>query len=584
MKIASRVLSIAACVTLSAASVLAATPPPFEAWVNPQTGHNATGMVNNQARPFLSLQAAISAVSAVIGSQEGVVYAMPGLYSDQSGANGEAFPIVMADRVHVLGYGAKECVVRNTGAAAALINVWIPETPSGAYKMRRPVFDLRGLGHTVNTSLEGLTIQGGDIQVWSRPETTQNARISNCVFDMRKGGSDGLIGPSFGILLTPIYFLPSDSYFPMNYHILNNTFIQGWRRSATVIDVEKCSPNNVAICNVADPVGSDEDLSLRGVSAINIQNNVIRALPGQLATALLGIDASDTTVAIGTTPGPSNAFNPSAVGGVNATGTFTSAIVGLTPMPRVNLNGGAGSADAAFVGEMVTQTQFATLENPYVRDWRILPSSPLVDAGSGPMKNMTSSFLGASNGLTYAELNASCVRAFDWDGEGHGNPRRSGNEVDIGFDESDNLTIAGCYGNDSKSHGLKWHATIQDGNSNRTHITPQSTFVTYYFTTRFLTPGVGWTLSPGSIQGTSAGAPGTLYLDSASPGIMTMGLGTTISTQWLNPVDGNWYAFAELIDHQNDFGPVHPPYHLNGQAVTNVGGVAKLSNLQAEIY
>jgi hypothetical protein len=224
-------------------------------------------------------------------------------------------------------------------------------------------------------------------------------------------------------------------------------------------------PESVAICDVADPACNwtphDPIEMLRGVSEANIQNNLIRCLVGQDRTAFLGIDDGDTSVAFGTPTGPTNAFDPTLVGGpsVDPAQTFCSNIVSVfgAPVAKVNPNPtAAGGADPAFVGEMLTNLSLLPLS--VGRDWRILPDSVLVDAGSRPAAGATGMILRASNLTEYIEpettpLNYMPLSSFDFDGEGYGNERVRGDFADIGYDETQLLIDAG-FGNDTILHGV----------------------------------------------------------------------------------------------------------------------------------
>jgi hypothetical protein len=85
------------------------------------------------------------------------------------------------------------------------------------------------------------------------------------------------------------------------------------------------------------------------------------------------------------------------------------------------------------------------------RDWRVMPDSLVIDKGVGPDANQQ---ITAANFLVYTEPSGlggctySAIDSFDWDGEGYGNQRVIGTQVDVGFDEFEMMIDSG-YGNES---------------------------------------------------------------------------------------------------------------------------------------
>lgn len=571
-------------------------PPYHEAWVDPVNGQDP-GVVNNPTFPFRTLNAAIVAVRGflvVSPGFHGLVHALPGIYSN--GTNNEVFPIEMLPLVHVQGAGAKQCVIRGDGANAN-VNVYWPLASGPVMALREVLVDYSnssvGLSDSVEEMFDGFTLQGGDVQVRVWGEGHLFGRISNCIFDLRQENSvDIFHSPSFGILMVAVWFgdLIPTGYGELDFNVFNNTFIQGWRRGDGVL--ETAIPSNVAICDVNDPIpisilgkSSDPDLTVRGVSDPSIQNCVIRSLPGFPRTALLGIDSADTTTAFGTAPGPTDAFDSTLVGGTN--GTFASAIVGSPPVPKVDLfPGGPSFEDPAWVGEMIGDTQSLN-----VRDWRLLPDSILVDQGTSPLPFGSCELLVASNLTFYlaepfsALLPASPFSSFDWDGEGHANPRRNG-EVDIGYDETDLFVVAGCYGNDSNSHNNPWDVTIPQGIPTRTMIFPSAGSAQVFATLFPYLPGFfpAWTIPPGTIDpGISFGALGTGWLDLG----LLLNSAFTVSPAtfvWLNPIDAATHVFGQdqIIYDEGTQAPVY----LNEQGVFAPagGGPLRTTNVQSEYF
>lgn len=465
-------------------------PPFVEAWVDPCNGNDGLAQLSSppcQSAPFQTINAAIVALQPFAGpGSPGLVHCDAGIYA--ASTNGESFPINMRNWIHLQGVGARQCVIRGEGASA--VGVFFPTSGGsckcGSYGVAEVLVDITQLYDQNEEMIDGFTFQGGDIQVYSRSEATCYARLSNCVFDMLAGDKTVLIqhdhslppvsnplpGPSFGILIVHDYH-PGVPYYNTPINILNNTFVMAWLPGDDDQAVFS-RPDAVAICDVNNPLcdlppwQSDPNTTLRGIGPLNIQNNLIRTAPGQVATALLGIDNTAVTARLGTPTGPTNAFDPRLVGGPNATGLYCSMFNtyngnGMAPIPRVNIDPtAAGGRDAAFVGEMLTRAfaQPVTV----ARDWRILPSSALVDVGSMPRPLAAGGVLAAQNGTRYTEPALVPLSSFDLDGEVYGNPRVQpafGSAValaDIGFDETHLMVDCAGYANDSVSH--RWNPAV----------------------------------------------------------------------------------------------------------------------------
>lgn len=468
--------------------------PPFnEAWVDPCNGNDAIAVFTPtcQSTPFRTIQAAINALDNISSAANpGLVHCDAGIYSATT--NGEVFPIVMKDWVNLQGVGARQCVIRGEGYYSS--NVFYPENVHGcncgSLTSAEVLVDLSQLYNGPDEEMiDGFTFQGGDVQVYFRGEAEVYARISNCVFDMLSGDKTVLMslpddpatvipnplnGPTFGILIVHDFH---PNYLPWQYYatpinVLNNTFVMGWQ--ITDDEVLASQPDAVAICDVNNPLcylptgQSDPNTTLRGIGPLNIQNNLIRTLPNQLGMAMLGVDETATMVQFGTPTGASNAFDPRRVGGTDLTGRFCSKFNtlhgnGRPPKARVNINPTvAGGRDAAFIGEMLTRN-FAQ-PTSVSRDWRLLPSSPLVDAGAVPLPLAAGGILRARNGTAYTEPMDVPLSSFDLDGEVYGNPRvqpafgSNVPRVDIGFDETHLMVDCGGWANDSVSH--RWDPNV----------------------------------------------------------------------------------------------------------------------------
>ncbi len=365
------------------------TPETARAWVHPSDGVDPVGpdaglaYINEPSLKFQTLNSAIQAVHAYLvlhydaaenPDQQGVVYALPGVYSATT--NGEVLPVGMRDRVHVQGVGARRCILRGSsttqlGAPNTTV-VWPTSPVSSATASREillnyadatPEFQLgpneaapwysdSGPFQYNDTPevFDGFTFQGGDVQVFLRNAALSAdyfpaARISNCVFDMRHailphGAATPLAGPFFGIMMmrVPTYdsgLIPElVGYLDSRLLIAHNTFVfarwnaatgnGGWEsesrpESVGIIDVTHCV-SNVSI--------RDGDARHRGVGNPCITGNVFRTRPfSGSATdarpfAMLGIGREDTQVLDNTVPGggqylDTNAFDPARVGETN---------------------------------------------------------------------------------------------------------------------------------------------------------------------------------------------------------------------------------------------------------------------------
>lgn len=422
--------------------------PYIEAWVDGCAG--GAGAVNCPDQPFSTIQAAINAVAALgpNANNPGLVHVNPGVYSPFT--NGETLPIRMADFVNVQGVGAKRCIIRGL-QTQAFFNIFWPRNSDCVCGARSPGEILVDFTFLTDPSyaemIDGMTFQGGDVQVYAETEGGPIAgTVSNCVFDMLEGADHGAPSPAFGVLMIHTYDFTSGGVYwdiPMNF--LNNTFIQGWQPNEDMVFTAR--PDNVAIVDVNDPAcwaTPDPDPSLRGIGNPNIQNNLIRYICEQPRTAMLGIDNTDTSAQIATRPGPSNAFDPAMVGGVDLTGSWCSRIPGAAPIPRINPNPASGGLDPVFVGEFLSNGLGYAFN--FARDWRILSDSPMVDQGTAAVNGV----LSAVNGTAYVDRGWP-ERSTDFDGEVYGNFRVMGENPDIGMDETHDLIHAGGFANDTRS-------------------------------------------------------------------------------------------------------------------------------------
>lgn len=569
----------------------------YQAWVDPVNGNDLTGQVDTNfnlstMNTYKTIQAAIDAVFlAKPNTAHGLVHALPGVYGPDG--NNETFPIRMKNRVHVQGAGAKECLIHgrfdDLNVRAFLPTVNYSGGNDGDYYDNLEVLVSYIPGNIMatvhqETMVDGFTFRGGHIHIHTELETPQVARISNCVFDLLDEEQMGM-GPLFGILMVAVYDFNKPGYHGLNWKIFNNTFIQGHQFGEG--DMFLAIESNVAICSVNNPRPEhgnwDTNLDLRCVSEPSIQNNIIRALPESLSgypiTALLGIDRGDTEYQDTTAGGQiarTNAFNSNWVGSLSVDNppTYISLINGSIPVPVVDLDVSGGGRDPGFVGEILADNYGEY--SPYLVDWRLIPDSPMVDQGRGPDGN---NVVMAVNKTTYNENSwVKELSSFDWDGDVHGNPRIVGEHPDIGYDETDAFLIAGCYGDDSKSHGAPWHWTIQTGRDQRCMITPASiSSITVYYSA---VPGssIGWTHFPGTYYvGQYLPPYGLLYLN---PYVLLNTFAMTVKNA-TNYVDGTTHVYTHNIYTVSDFANW---FFLSEQAVYNSGSGFNISNLQCEYF
>ncbi|MEM8712658.1 MAG: hypothetical protein AAGG01_17035, partial [Planctomycetota bacterium] len=438
----------------------------FEAWVDPLDGDNTSADVGNPNLPYRTINAAIFALEQERINEQatpdelGLVHCLPGIYTDGPGIGSQSFPISMRPYIHVQGAGAKECVLRVRPSGGSNGTVLWPLSTGLTYQNALIAVDFRRVVQEGQepSMLDGFTIQGADVQVYLGSEFAPVAgRVSSCVFDMRHGGAEMLEGPYFGALVGSIFFGEGVAYQDHELRLFNNTFIQGASYGSNGVDLARAS--SVAIANCCDPTPGlliDPIMVVRGVNDLHIQNNLIRCLDEEPRTAMLGIDQGDTQVIVssrGIAPYDTNAFASGLVGGISVDGTFSSAIwdsaqgFGVpAPVPAVDL----GPEDPGFVGEYLSD-----LQGEIIRDHRILPDSLVVDQGATPFwaGPCAPGIFTAGNGRVHADARtAEVISSFDYDGDGHGNERVIGADIDIGFDEFGQVTVAGSYGNDTKSH------------------------------------------------------------------------------------------------------------------------------------
>jgi hypothetical protein len=323
-------------------------------------------------------------------------------------------------------------------------------------------------------------------------------------------------GPTFGVALNKQVLQSNRGYTDQQILLLGDTFVFGRFDGTQFVEkclqdavgvIDFSDPG----CLFATAGSFDCDQILRGVGNIGIVNCLFRTFPDTIAQfsprpmAMLGIDVKDTEIVSGSGLAaiilPTNAFAPSRVGSNNGgppaqgpvwptrpIGMFSTMVttgvvsigtppnvhgwdcggattnvtvcfpppgcppghpcaVAPAPVPAIAIYDGPTTpgVDPGFVGEYLSSVGVGG-----VVDWRLLPDSPLKDAGFDP--GLTHRIV-MSNGATFDfTFNVPEADPFEFDGEGYGNPRVVDNSVDIGFDETHLLTMAGSYSNNSTSH------------------------------------------------------------------------------------------------------------------------------------
>lgn len=563
---------LAALMSLALASPASSAPSPMqgsgscnyvEVWVDPvhgadpapvpAGGHELQQYINNPILAFKTIQSAINYTGKYLRDtynaqnnpdREAIVHLMPGIYgpiTPQNGGvgNGEVFPIRMHDRVHLRGVNARRCVIRgmNPGDAGYASNlhpkVFWPEDktcPEVGYKDKQVLIDCSVTTLVFRDSftapfvvlpwaddplhrrtvefIEGITFQGGDVQVYCGPyeelPIPSFFQVANCLFDMRNGidveeGPD-LAGASIGLLVAqtwlddvnPAVVVSGDGYLPHEVLSLGNTFLMAeFDKTQGSGAWSRCRPGAVGILDTCDtlcPEQADPIAIPRGVNRVAVQNSLFRTHTGLNETqvsemAMVGLAADDTVLFDGTQFRDTNAYalaragaaslapadltqsfvSPPYLTGTTPTGTLVQypglAVVNwpLYPASQASVPPQTAAVkiwdgDLASAGPQVDPAfvgeylRTITPALPSYSDWRILPGSPLQDMG---WLGDSSQF---SNGATFTEPDCDALNVQLWDHEQFGNPREVDAAPDIGFDEVQLGVMAGSYANHSLSH------------------------------------------------------------------------------------------------------------------------------------
>lgn len=391
-------------------------PPPVPVpsnaavWVHPSDGFDdpdlavALSYVNDPSQKFRTLQYAIDVAQRFLiqehdavdnPTQQAIVYALPGTYgpSTHGPASGDTLPILMRDRVHVQGLGARRCTIRGESTISQPVTNRTITWPS--QRCAGPLADVEVLltfeSATVDSfrpgqlallpwyqnsaphyqqddtpeTLDGFTFLGGDVQVLltnqiSAADYFPAARISNCLFDLRHGTTDSLenatpiAGPHFGVMLKRVATWESFGsgdilgYLDSRVLIAQNSFIFArWNNATNNAGWESESrPSTVGIIDFTDPNTTgfnqtDPDCRHRGVGNPCITGNLFRTRPNDSGNpvvpfAMLGIGGEDTQVSTAAGWTDTNAFDPSRVGSTNGAFFSEPVVAGIvTPPPPI---------------------------------------------------------------------------------------------------------------------------------------------------------------------------------------------------------------------------------------------------------
>lgn len=628
------------------------------------------------ATPFLTIGGAIAAISGIAGTggtaplgagNTGLVHCMPGIYSPLT--NTEPLPITMVDFISLQGTaGARGSIIvgyqtapfgAGPGVLPGVNGVYLPTLPNSRSTLLEVLVDGSGLNDLFPEMIDGFTFRGGSIQLYIETELNPVAwTISNCVLDMlnfppEPAGSllpvaagapagTAVPGPWFGVLQVADYNV-TPPYNGARTNFLNNTVIMGWQAGPDgPVGTATSLPGAVGYCDVSDPLtnpayppfGADPLAQQAGFSPMNIQNSIFRTLLTQVGTgtaAMIGVDSNDTAVAIGSRVGPTDAFDAGLVGTGSgspvpvpgAPPPFFSAVLSTVfPVPWIDVNpvnppGASGLArDPAFVGEFLSRQPAANAVDATLRDWRILPSSSYVDAGSAPTP---AGFLVAGNFVAFyaapTPANA-LLNSFDFDGEGYGDARIAVSPVtlagppgpvDIGFDEASNMILARSHGNDSIAHntsatGIGYPFAIGPGQALRMILLPGAGTIAL---TNGIAPLLGgggvtpvppWSTIPSAVNPSVTLLPpfplgyGAVYVPPPYPVLVT--LASPALAPYFAPFELGTGAPAQVVGGITipDPGPgipspANPPLYVTWQGIfTPGGGAAVLTQAQSEQF
>jgi hypothetical protein len=396
----SRLLAVITCLGLS--SMAASQSQVYSVWVHPIEGIDPglpgggagyDAYVDDPSLKFKTLQAAIDGMEQFLASAwdastnpdpHAIVYAMPGLYGPHGAtvSSNEPLPIIMRDRVHVQGVGARRCVIRGASTTSTpapnYSSLFWPNAPTNGTSVPAEVlvtYDSSTPDYAVPTQtqpppwypgiaieaanvaevLDGFTFEGGDVQVafntapasiFVDPKFSPAGRVSNCVFDLRDGwvpepSLQPVAGPYFGVMIARRNTISNVTgvvgYVSGRILIAHNTFVfarwidhpthDGWEsqsRSSTVGIIDVTNPQVYPGSPNIDPI-----TQLRGLGHACITGNVFRTRPltgnpSPRPYAMLGIRHVDSVVSPngGATLVQTNVFDPALVGSTN--GTFYS--------------------------------------------------------------------------------------------------------------------------------------------------------------------------------------------------------------------------------------------------------------------
>jgi len=123
--------------------------------------------------------------------------------------------VVMTDFVDIQGVGAKQVVLRGDGSQLRPLGVFFPWSDDsctcgmGGVQAEVLVDFSFADEPTYDEMIDGVTFQGGDVQVYAETELHDlDGRVSNCIFDMLHNPFEGYGAPTFGVLMVHVFLGP----------------------------------------------------------------------------------------------------------------------------------------------------------------------------------------------------------------------------------------------------------------------------------------------------------------------------------------------------------------------------------------
>jgi hypothetical protein len=154
-----------------------------DAWVDPQSGNNATATVGGGA--FKTIQAAANALAlALLPGQHGRVQLLAGRYGTGTGTtsfaqgNGELWPVNVPANVSIVGVNALNTCLDLSLFAASSSTVSLPHPRTGVVGPRRVALIYEGAGHD-QSAVARITIVNADVGILVRGTVPANPTLTN---------------------------------------------------------------------------------------------------------------------------------------------------------------------------------------------------------------------------------------------------------------------------------------------------------------------------------------------------------------------------------------------------------------------